>query len=225
MTDRTDVLKTVRTASRGMDRDQIRAMLEDEYAARGVEAEPLIVERQVEMILTAREPFGRLRVVGRALKELRHSGAFGSGGIVDAATSGSDEVGEAPVEPRWLEPPDAAAYDMWSPTPRWGRVDLDPAARGHLDRIKRADSRRLAGGRELEVWLARSERTPLGDITLAVHIGSQKVGVLSGVVKERFSAGMRDAEQRRQYPRTRGRLSTVDTPLPYLLEIALPPDG
>jgi hypothetical protein len=218
---RKEALDAVRAASHDKSRDEVRALLERELSTRGLTTAPLMVERQVEMVLADREPLGKTRFALRALRQLKDSQASR-----DHSLGGMFEQGEGRIapkdEPDWLKPPDRAAYPVWSPGPKWAPVELDPAARAWLDRIKESDPRQLAGGRELEVWLTWDSGHPAADSRLAVHIGAESVGMLRVGVEEKFWPVMEAAGERDEDPWTRGRLSAISGPMPYLLEVELP---
>lgn len=219
---RKEAIDAVRAAGHDKSRDETRVLLERELSERGLTTEPLMMERLVEMMLAEREPLGKTRFVLRALKQLKDSQAFGGGGILEHASGTSDEPWEPREEPDWLKPPDRAAYPVWSPGPKWAAVELDPAARKWLERVKESDSGRLAGGRELEVWLTWDGGNPATGSRLAVHIGAERVGLLRADVQEKFHHVMEAAAERDENPWTRGRLSAISGPMPYLLEVELP---
>jgi hypothetical protein len=213
----------VRAVSADKSRDQVRALLERELGERDLSIDPLMVERQVEMILAERQLFGRTRFILRTFKQVKDSHAFRGGGILDHASGTSDEPWESRDEPDWLKLPDQAAYPAWSPGPKWERVEVDDAARGWLDRIKESDPKRLSGTRELHVWLAwNTDRPHASDSRLAVHIGAERVGILRADAAGQFHRVMEAAAERDQNPWMRGRLSAISASMPYLLEIELP---
>ena len=215
---RKEALDAVRAASQDKSRDEVRALLEQELSERGLTTEPLMVEREVEMILAHREPFGKTRFVLRALKQLKDSQPSG-GGLLKQVSERPDEPDG---EPDWLKPPDRAAYPVWSAGPKWAAVELDPAARTWLERIKESDPGHLAGGHELEVWLTWDSSDPATDSRLAVHIGAEQVGILRPDFEEKFRPVMEAAAERDEDPWTRGRLSAISGSMPYLLEVELP---
>jgi hypothetical protein len=214
---RREALDAVRACSQDKTRDEIRPLLERELSERGLTTEPLMVERQVEMVLADREPFGKTRLVLRALKQLKDSQAS-RGALFERV---SERPNEPDDEPDWLKPPDRAAYPAWSPGPKWTAVELDPAARPWLERIKESDPRRLAGSHELEVWLTWDSGHAGTDSRLAIHIGVERVGMLRTDV-EKFRPVMEAAAERDEDPWTRGRLSAISGPMLYLLEVELP---
>lgn len=177
-----------------------------------------MVDDQVEMILAEREPFGKARFALRTLKALKDSQS--------SRGSPTKQVIERPNEPDdepdWLEPPERAAYPVSSISPQWTPVELDPAAREWLERIKDSDPSHLAGSRNVEVWLTRDSGNPANPSCLAVHIGAERVGVLRADVEEQFRPVMEAAAERDEDPWTRGRLSATSGSLPFLLEVELP---
>lgn len=219
---RKEALAAVRAASHDKSRDQVRALLEREFSERGLTTEPLTVERELELILAEREPLGKVRFAVRMLKQLKDSEAFTGGGLLEHAAGISDRPPEPPGEPDWLQPPDRAAYPVSSPGPKWTRVELYPAAVNWLERIKESDPSGVAGGREVEVWLTWDGGQPAAGSRLAVHIGAEPVGVLGAGVEDQFRPAMEAAAERDEDPFTRGRLSTISGPMPYLLEVELP---
>ncbi len=220
---RKEALEAVRAAGDDQSRDELRARLEQELSERDLSTEPLLLERQVEMILADREPFGKVRFALRTLKALKDSPAprAPGGGILKQVSERPGEPDE-PDEPEWLKPPDRAAYPVHSISPQRTRVELDPAACEWLERIKETDPGHLAGSRDVEVWLTRGSEDAVADSRLAVHIGTERVGVLRADAEERFRPVMEAASERDEDPWTRGRLSSTSGPLPFLLEVELP---
>ncbi len=216
---RKEAVDAVRNAGHDKSREEIRALLERELSQRGLTMEPLLVERQVEVILADREPFGKTRFAIRALKQLKDSQASrGQGGLLKQV----GRQGRPQDEPDWLKPPDRAAYPVWSPGPRWTAVELDPAAHQWLTRIAESDPDSLAGGRWLEVWLTWTNAHADTDPRLAVHIGTEQVGKLGDDAEQHFRPVMTAAAERDEDPWTRGRLSAISDSMPYLLEVELP---
>jgi hypothetical protein len=215
---RKEALEAARAAGDDQSRDELRARLEKELSERGLSTEPLLLERQVEMILADREPFGKVRFALRTLKALKDSQAP-PGRPLKQATERSNEPDDAPD---WLQPPDRAAYPVWSAGPQRTLVELDPAARDWLERIKDSDPGHLAGSRNLEVWLTRDSEDTANVSRLTVHIGAELVGMLRADVEEQFRPVMEAAAERDEDPWTRGRLSATSGPLPFLLEVELP---
>jgi hypothetical protein len=216
---RKEAVDAVRAAGHDKSREEIRALLERELSERDLTTEPLLVERQVEMILADREPFGKTRFAIRALKQLKDSQASrGQGGLLKQVGG----QGKPQEEPDWLKPPARAAYPVWSPGPQWTVVELDPASRQWLTRIAESDPARLTGGRWLEVWLTWTNGHADTDPRLAVHIGTEQVGKLEADVEQYFRPVMEAAAERDEDPWTRGRLSAISGPMSYLLEVELP---
>jgi hypothetical protein len=154
---RKEALEAVRAAGNDQSRDELRARLEQELSERGLSTEPLLVERQVEMILAEREPFGKARFALRTLKALKDSQASRGSPLKQAI----ERPNEPDDEPDWLKPPDRAAYPVWSAGPKRTPVELEPTARKWLERIEASDPGHLAGSRELEVWLSPGTVSPL----------------------------------------------------------------
>ncbi len=215
---RKEALEAVRAAGDDQSRDELRARLEQELSERGLSTEPLLLERQVEMILAEREPFGKARFALRTLKALKDSQASRGSPLKGAI----ERPHEPDDEPDWLKPPDRAAYPVRSISPKRTPVELDPAAREWLERIKDSDPSHLAGSRNLEVWLTRDSGNPADASRLTVHIGTERVGVLRTDVEEQFRPVMEAAAERDEDPWMRGRLSASTGPLPFLLEVELP---
>jgi hypothetical protein len=215
---RKEALDAVRAAGNDQSRDELRARLEQELSERDLSTEPLLVERQVEMILADREPFGKARFALRTLKALKDSQASRGSPLKGTI----ERPNEPDDEPDWLEPPDRAAYPVRSVSPEWTSVELDPVARAWLERIKDSDPGHLAGSRNLEVWLTGGSGNSIDASRLAVHIGTDRVGVLRADAEEQFRPVMEAAAERDEDPWTRGRLSASTGPLPFLLEVALP---
>jgi hypothetical protein len=215
---RKEALDAVRAAGNDQSREELRARLEQELSERGLSTEPLLLERQVEMILAERKPFGKARFALRTLKALKDSQTSRGSPLKGAI----EQQNEPDDEPDWLQPPDRAAYPVRSISPKRTPVELDPAAREWLERIKDSDPSHLAGSRNLEVWLTRDSGNHTNASRLAVHIGTEQVGVLRTDVEEQFRPVMKAAAERDEDPWTHGRLSTSTGRLPFLLEVELP---
>jgi hypothetical protein len=215
---RKQALEAVRAAGDDQSRDELRTRLEQELSERGLSTEPLLLERQVEMILADREPFGKMRFALRTLKALKDSSAS-PGRTLEQVSERPHRPGD---DPDWLKSPDRAAYPVRSASPRRTPVELDPAAREWLERIKDSDPSNLARSRELEVWLTRDGGNPADARRTSVHVGAERVGVLRADVEQQFRPVLEAAAERDEDPWTRGRLSTTSGPLPFLLEVELP---
>ncbi len=192
---RKEALEAVRTAGNDQDREELRARLEQALSERGLSTEPLLVERQVEMILAEREPFGKARFALRTLKALKDSQTSRGSPLKGAI----ERPNEPHDQPDWLKPPDRAAYPVRSVSPQRTPVELDPAARGWLERIKDSDPGHLAGSRSVEVWLTRDSGNPADASRLAVHIGAERVGTLRADVEEQRVHSDRSPSQRKQW--------------------------
>lgn len=100
----------------GKGRDEIRALLEDEFEKRELRSEPERLERDIDVLLTEQEPFGKLRLAARGLRGLAalvsDSGAEG-GGLARVLADAPAEEEEIAAEQRAL--PERAAYPV---TPR-----------------------------------------------------------------------------------------------------------
>ena len=139
---RKQALEAVRAAGDDQSRDELRARLEQELSERDLSTEPLLLERQVEMILADREPFGKVRFALRTLKALKDSQAP-RGSPLKQATERSNEPDDAPD---WLQPPDRAAYPVWSAGPQRTLVELRP----RRARVARADQGERPGASRRE---------------------------------------------------------------------------
>jgi len=228
---RAEARDAVKAAGSDTTRDEIRLLLEQELGKRGAEEDPLTIEREVEMILAEREPFGKARFAFRILKQLKDSQSpprtrpstlpgqplsKPSGGPILGVYESTDD------ESDWLKPPERAAYPVMTPGPKWTPADLDAEARPWLERIGRSDPNRLAPYRDLEVWLTRDDRGSGAESRLAVHIGTERVGAIRAGREEPFWPVMEAAAERDEDPWMRGRLSTTTDQMPYLLEVETP---
>ncbi len=164
---RDEAVAEVRRAGRGRDRAALPAMLEVELGRRGVEESSLWIEQTLDHLWDSAADRARLGLHG-----LRQAGRLGAG-IVRAIRA--REIPEV-SQPRWLDPPERAAYALPG-AGRWVAVELDPDAAGGLERAHGATPRLGATTVELRAWLDRGAGSPSH---LVVHLGERRVGVLAG---------------------------------------------
>lgn len=220
---RKEAIDAVRAVSRDKTRDEIKTLLERELDRQDLTTEPLLVERQVDIVMADREPFGKTRLLLRTLKEFRAD----SKGSPTRRRSIFEQLNDEPDvepdhEPEWLAPPDRAAYKVWSVAPQWTAVALDPNSRSWLDRVVQSDPDRHAGSLEVEAWLTWGAEPHVAYSPIAVHIGTERVGLLDPDATENFRPVMEAAAERDEDPCGRARLTSLPGQTPYVLEVALP---
>lgn len=214
---REEALAAVRTVAADMSRDEIKMLLAREQEKRGLDVEPLGLERQADRIEAEHDPLGRVTQM--------------IGGVSDLIDLGRDMVGhikravreEHEHAPPWMQPPDKAAYPITTiGKTRWAQVMLDGTADGWLARVVESASK-FGPVRMVEVWLdwagAGSES---GESQMAAHIGQRRVGVLVGEPVDTYRPAMDAAAERDELPWVEGRLTAIAGPRPYLLEVPLP---
>ncbi len=214
---RDEALNAARAMAPGSSREEIKALLEREQGARGLEVDPLGLERQMERLEAEREPFGRATLLIGGVRELLDTGRD----IVSGIRRAVRDEDEPP--PAWLRPPDRAAYPVGRiDEKRWAEVNLHPTAKDWLDRVA-AHATKIGRTHIVEVWLERSSQ-PAGEAPsqLGVNIGEHRVGVLSGEPADAYQPAMDAAAERDELPWTEARLSLLNGPAPYLLQLPVP---
>jgi hypothetical protein len=220
---RKEAIDAVRAVSHGKTRDEVKKLLEQELDRRDLTTEPLLVERQVDIVMAEREPFGKTRLILRTLKELRADSKGSSARKRRIFEQLNQEPDDAPDEqPKWLAPPERAAYKVWNVAPQWTAVALDSNSRSWLDRVAQSDPNRQAGSREVEVWLTWDSEEHVADPHLTAYIGTERVGTFDPDATEHFRPVMEAAAERDEDPYARARLTKMWGETSYLLEVALP---
>jgi hypothetical protein len=208
---RRDAVEAVRHGSKGKDRDERREMLVAELAQRGLDVSPLAVETMLDRIDISGTTFGRIRQTGRGLKMLAGAGS----GIGKLLRHG-------PVAPpAWLQPPPRACYPARTGHRSWTAVELDKDAGAWLDRVFTASPNQLNSTVNVDAWVVWDPEPRIPRSRLAVHLGTERVGVLDPVTSERFEPVMKAAAARQELPCLRARLTSLGD-RSYLLEVPAP---
>lgn len=209
---RQEAVEEVRQAGRGRDRDEVRAMLEEALARRGLTESPLWFEQTLDHLWDT--PADRVRLGFQGLKAL---GRFGLG---VAKTIRDRELPDM-ATPVWLEPPDPAFYEL----PRGGRwivVSLDPGVDGWLERVHQAARSRFFGIASVDAWL-KPEPDDSDANKIGVYVGEKRVGVIPDDAVVAYLPTMQAATFREELPYLAARLARRGQPLSYMLELVLPP--
>ncbi len=210
--DSQEAVDAVGRAAGGKDRGELRSMLEQELARRGLSESPLWIEQTLDHLGAS-----RTNQALRAAQTLKTLGQIGLG-VVKVMRGG--KIPDM-SKPDWLAPPDHAAYAVpRDPVrERWTAVQLDPAAFEWLDRVHAALPNWSGSTRNPDAWL-QWETGDGEEKKLAVHIGAHRVGTLDEVSTKTFGPVMDAAARRDQLPYTTARL-TRRSDIEYLLELQL----
>jgi len=218
-----EAVETVRAASHGKTRDELRTLLRDELRRRDVSMEPVSLELKVDALLTEREPFGKARMALRGLSALRDLGRSRPGAPIHAIFT--DEPRERPGErpdPAWIQTPERAAYPILLVGPERVAVELDPQAGAWLEELMHAAESRPVQMRFVDVWLSPDGEQPSSVSRLSVHIGSRRVGQLDADATERFRPAIEAAAERDEDARATAHLTRIPGGVPYVLVLPLP---
>jgi len=206
---RREAAEAVRRRSKGKSREELRHDFDSEFAERGLQRDPLWVERTLDDL--ERSPAQRalqkaqdMALAGSALGRMARSRGF-------------------PEPPDWMRPPENASYHG---PPRRGDkvpVELDPAVTGLLDRVLEGAPGHVGDVRAaVPVWFDwdSGESEPR---RVDVYVGTTRVGALDSSSSQSFSAVMKAAEESGGKPRELAELARVQHfDPPYLLAVKLP---
>jgi hypothetical protein len=206
-----EAIDAVRATRSNDDADELKARLESELEARGVEMEPFRIADTVNVLVTERKSFGTLRLFRNLARDVANL----------ASSAARGDFGEPSATPDWLKPPDRAAYPVLGFTDTWTAVELDPAAEEWLERVWRGQPG-VGSTREVTVWLNRDRSPPDSGLALNVHVGPERVGRIPGDAVGGFRAVLEAAAERDEDPWTRARLTTTSTDPRFLLEVQVP---
>jgi hypothetical protein len=206
------VVDAVRIARAGKTRDQLRSLFAKELARHEVPPDPIWVERQLDELESS--PGERARRTGEDLLSV-------GGALLRMARAGG--VSDAP---KWMEPPEDAIHPQWGPTREKTAVDLDPQASSWLERVLAGAPVRVGDLlAPVEVWF-EVERSANADPQVAVHLGSETVGMFDSRALQGVTATTRSVEKQRARFRARGQLTrAAHMQPPYLLVVEVPVDG
>ncbi|MHB1773862.1 MAG: hypothetical protein ACYCST_19390 [Acidimicrobiales bacterium] len=217
-----------RKVERNTSAEEARAMLRAEFERRGDEMDTDVPDAQVEVLFTAARPFGRTRLLVRALSVLREGhrnrlrGRAGGSAEVAGEESRGECLRSAASTPTWLVAPARAAYPILGAGLPRVPVRLDGAMRKYLARAMEGvapfdASAPLRASRLVTVWLASADHE--ADGRLDVYLGERRVGWLDAAEAEPFQPAMRPAAERDEDPRVTAFLRRTAAKMPYLLEI------
>lgn len=210
---RRQAVDAVRRQSSGKSRDQLKEMLRTELDRRGVKERPMAIEMALDSIEASSSAFGRARLTMTGLK-LATDFAAGLYRIFRDP--------ESHQSPDWLQPPARASYDVRGDHRNPIGVDLDPGAQSWLDRVLDESSTVMGNIATMSAWLAWDPEPQTADSRLAVHIGAQRVGVLSDEDAALFQGEMDAASRSDEVPFTFAGLFRWNSPPKYVLEIWAP---
>lgn len=203
------VVQVVRDASHGKTRDELRDLFEDQLARHDMPADPIWVERMLDELEWSsgervRHTAQRLLLAGGALGRIAQSHGI-------------------PEAPQWMQPPEGADYHVWGPHREKTPIHIDPDATGVLDRALTDTPARVGELiAHIDVWFERDADAG-EDAPVAVHIGRQRVGVLSPQATRWFIPVMQSATERGAKPRAKAQLAkATHLQPPYLLVVDVP---
>jgi len=198
----------VRKHAKGRTAAELRTMLAEAYAARGVDRGPMTIAVQADLITVRQRPFGALTMTARALG----IGAEVVLHVVDIFRE-PESAGAA-----LSRPPDRAAFDV--PTGSIGdiAVELDTSARDWLDLVH-AEALRIGPIAYPYVWLTRSRDADNRVVT--VNIGERAVGTVPATDATPFEPYFRAGDLFDEDPVVRGLLLRTTDGI-HVLEIPLP---
>jgi hypothetical protein len=215
---KTQALTAARKRKDGLTREQLRVVLEDEMARRGIANDPLWVESRVDILDASH--LGRVRQAWRAVRSvastLRNP-------IPPPAGRPRARPISLPPEPQ--RPHDQSLYHVGPLSEEWAVVELDPAMHGVLDQVHAQPPDKVGEIAAIDVFLAWDDGSPLAQSGVAVQIGPERcqVGMLSGDAAEHFHPALLAASTRGQVAAMTGYLRPADgRQPPYLLTLRLP---
>jgi hypothetical protein len=218
---RNDAAKTIKPMAGDYDRMQLRVMLESELAQRGVGADPLWIEQQIDYLSASGAE--RRQQAAEGLKVL------GKLGLAAANAIRKQELPELPdmSVPAWVEPPSAAVYAVpqsHDPSHRWTAVDLDEGTDEWLARVHAAIPRffKIDNSPTFDAWLDWGPTHDDAGELIAVHIGERRVGSLDDYSTVLYRPVMDAAAERAELPCVQARVTPRPEGAGYLLEVALP---
>lgn len=204
--DRLRAAATTAVRADGKTRQQLRSALEGEWAARGLDLNPVTIELGVDRLLRLREPLGRLQ-----------SALWTLGAFTDVGRSVVRLIREYGSNRHPLtEPPDHALCPIRCDPERWIRVPLDAGAQPFLGRVLADSSLRIDSLVRVDAWLAAD---PLTDVT--VHIGTRRIGSLDPAFAEPYRSAVIDAAERGEHPYVEA-MCLRNSDNEWLVQIGLP---
>jgi hypothetical protein len=202
-------LDAVRRAGDAATRDERRSLLQAELERRGLAKAPLWIESKLDTLESgykAPGTIGALAALGKIVAD----------GVDTFKQGRSPGVGD----PAWMAPPPPAQYDVLLAIGKRVGVELDPDVRDWLDRAHAAASYRIGPTVTIKVWLNWAGDAHAPQQSLAVAIGSRRVGVLTATPP--FVDLMGQAASVDKLPVVYGHLTKRATAPLFLLEISTP---
>ena len=198
-------LDAVRAQRDGKTGDQLRDLLAEEYARRGIEASAAGTTVAAGILATEEEPFARARSAFTAVRMMTSLGT----GLVRLVKSGPSPV------PAWARPPDRASYEVRSIDSRGKSVvELDRDADVWLREVCDTSAEPL--GHILDVWLSRENGS------LVAHVGQRRVGTIPAADADAFNQTLKVAQYFDEDPVLDGRLTRAPGVSRQVLEIPVP---
>jgi hypothetical protein len=218
---RNDAAKAIKPMVGDHDRTQLRVILESELAKRGVGADPLWIQRQIDDLFTSRAE--RRQQAAEGLKVL---GKLGLGAANAIRKRELPELPDMSV-PAWVEPPSEAVYAVpqsHDPSHRWTAVELDEGSDDWLARVHAAVPRlfKIDNSPTFDAWLDWGPTDDEASGLIAVHIGERRVGSLDDSSTVLYRPVMDAATERAELPCVQARVTPGPEGAGYLLEVALP---
>jgi hypothetical protein len=209
---RREAVEAVRRAchtEHDLTRDQKRAMLQRELDRNGLRESTVWIEATLNELEGLQRSAG-LASVGAAL----HVGRI----VASMIGFMRDKTRH---DPKWLEPPARAFYEIRESSNGWATVSLDTPY-GWLDRVYGAASHKIGGIAMVKIWLASDEDTTTSSSHIVVYIGGHRVGLLDPQAIQAFSAAMTEARLHDALPWGIGRLTHLKAGPRYILEVPMP---
>ncbi len=215
---RRQAMDSVGPLCRGKSRNEIRAMLEAEFQRRYLRTAPESLERDVDVLFTEQQPFGKLRLATRGIKGLAgfiSDSRTEGGGLARALTDAAVGEEENALEQRKL--PERAAYPIYATGDQRVAVKLDASATRILDELT-ANLSPGEGSVPIRLWFTRS----LSTSGLDVHARDERIGTLQADTGKCLEPAMSAADERDEAPWSDARLIARREEPIYLVELALP---
>lgn len=208
---RDEAVKRVRANRGGKDRAALRAMLEHEFAQRGLDESRIRIEATLDHLndSSAEQLRNTVSAIGR----------IGHGVLKMVREKQLPDL----RPPDWLEPPDRAAYEL-PRSGRWIDVSLNRDASAWLDEVQ-AKIPSVFGVSTVRAWVSWEPEPRQDDSSLVVHFGSRMVGTIGQADLEAFIPVMDASAFRDELPVVPASLARRSTDPRYLIEVSAPTGG
>jgi hypothetical protein len=208
---REEAVKRVRANSSGKGRAELRAMLEQELAQRGLHESRIRIEATLDHLNDSSAE--QLRNAVSAL------GRIGLGVLKLVREKRLPDL----RSPDWLEPPERAAYEL-PRSDRWIDVSLTTDAPSWLDAVQ-AQIPSVFGVSTVRAWLSWAPEPRQDNSVLSVHLGNHQVGTIGPADARAFIPVMDAAAFREELPVVPASLARRSTNPRYVVEVAAPEAG